>query len=525
MKLKKKIALLSLSITILSVMISGLLIMRTMEESLEDEMSTNVLNISRAVAKIPDIIRAFEAEDPALVIQPIVESIRAATEDVEFIVVTDLEGIRYSHPNPARIGARFVGGDEAAALLEGKEYVSTAEGTLGLSTRGFTPIYNFNHERIGMVSVGILNDHIFQTKTQFKKEIYFSTFLGILIGLIGAVLLGDNIKRTLMGLEPKEIAGLFRERSSILEAIKEGIIAINEDARITLMNTAAKDILNFTEKDIIGRPIEEVLPNTDMVKVLHSGVAVSNEEKKICGTNIMINTLPVLHQEKTIGVIASFRDKSEVTALAEELTGFKMLVDSLRATTHEFMNKLHVILGFLQLKDYSSAEKFILDITAHHQEVISFIIKNIQDTSIAALLLGKYSAAKESAIQMNIHPSSNLTKMPSSIPSSLMITIIGNLLENAFDAVQYIEDKKVIDFLLLEKEEEIIISVKDNGIGIDLSHQPFIFQKGFTTKSDGRGIGLHLVKQSIDNLGGSIQVKSKTFSGTQFLIKIPKALR
>lgn len=522
MKLKTKIILLSLVVTVSSILLSIGFVMRTMETAIESEIEVNVLNISRTVARIPDIVTAFETEDPSTLIQPIVEEIRQSTSNIEFIVVTNLEGIRYSHPNPARIGARFVGGDETAALLEGKEYISTAIGTLGASTRAFTPVYNSQGSRIGMVSVGILHENIDEAKTKLRQELYLAILIGTLIGLIGSILLAKNIKHLLMGLEPEEIAKLYKERNAILEAVKEGIIAIDPQGKITLMNSAAKKILPFTKQDIIGEPIDKIIPNTNMLKVLHSGIGEYNQEEMVQGTNIVVNILPIKDKGKTIGAITSFRDKTEMTVLAEELTGFKLLVDALRANTHEFMNKLHVILGLIQLGDYTEAEKYIMNVSENQQQIISFITKNIKDTNIAALLIGKYSAAKELGIQMDIHPDSFINRLSNKIPGSLLITLLGNLIENAFDALQNIEGNKRVDILVKENNKDIVFSIKDNGQGIDVTHKNFIFQQGFTTKAEGRGIGLHLVKQNVDSLKGSIRFRSRLSKGTHFIIRIPK---
>ncbi|SDK93163.1 DcuS/MalK family sensor histidine kinase [Natronincola ferrireducens] len=522
MRLVIKIILLSLIITISSVLISIGLTTKFAKQTIQNETEKNVLNISRTVARIPSIVDAFETEDPASIIQPIVENIRKAAENVEFIVVTNLEGIRYSHPNPFRIGSRFVGGDEEGVLLEGKEYISMGEGTLGLSTRAFTPIYNSQNQRIGMVSVGILNQQIYEQNAQLNNYIHLAIFLGVLFGFLCSILLARSIKYSLMGLEPSEIAKLFKERNAILETVKEGIIAIDANGSITLINSSAKKTLAFPENDTVGKSIEKIIPYTDMIKVLESCRPIYDEDRKIHGINVMMNIVPILDNDNPIGAIASFRDKSEITALAEELTGFKMLVDSLRANTHEFMNKLHVILGLIQLKDYKEAEKYIINLTTSHQEIISFMVKNIKDTSVAALLLGKYSSAKELGIDMNIHSSSYLEKLPSHIPSSLMVTIIGNLLENSFDAVKDQSEKKQVDCLIKEKKNQIIISIKDNGYGIDSLHKNFIFQKGYTTKKDGRGVGLYLVKQNVDSLEGSIHFKAQRSKGTHIVIKIPR---
>lgn len=518
--LRTKINLLSLGVVILSIFISSLFTTRVVEGNIKREVENNVLNIARAVAVVPEVIDAFKEDEPSLTIQPIAEAIRTATKDIEFIVVTNLEGIRYSHPNPQRIGARFVGGDEGPALAEGKEYVSTAMGTLGLSTRALTPIFDQGGNRIGMVAVGVLNRNIVKLQNQIRNRVYAAALLGIFIGFLGSVYLARNIKDTLMGLEPDEISKLFQERNAILEAVKEGIVAVDSTGSITLVNQAAREQLELQEEEVLGKPIEEVVPDTKLRRVLETGIPEYDQQQRVKGTEIMVNRVPVKDRDKTIGVIASFRTKTELTILAEELTGVKMMVNSLRANTHEFMNKMHVILGLIQLQEYDKAEEYIMDISKSQQEIISFVVNKIKDPAVAALLLGKHTAGRELDIKVNICPSSHLERLKGRITSSAMITIIGNLIENSFDALRYQQGMKAVQVCIREGKNHVLISVKDNGPGINIVDSEKIFTRGFTTKENGRGIGLYLVKQNLEGLGGKLRLMGK--DGAHFVIRIPK---
>ncbi|SCY96451.1 DcuS/MalK family sensor histidine kinase [Alkaliphilus peptidifermentans] len=518
--LMTKIMLLTLAIVILSISISSILISKAVESNIQNEVESNVLNMARVVAEIPTIIDAFEDEEPSLIIQPLIEGIRTSTEGIEYIVVTDLNGVRYSHPNPQRIGAKFVGGDEGPALLEGKEYVSTAMGTLGLSTRAFVPIYSFDGKRIGMVSVGVLNQSIKQIKNQIQIKVYVAALFGIFIGLLGSFYLAKNIKNTLMGLEPDQISALLKERNAIIEAVKEGICVIDNKGIVYLVNQAARKQLKLEGKDLIGKPIESIIPESKLTRTLKTGIPEYDQYHMVNGIEIMVNRIPIFNKGKIIGVIASFRTKTEMTKLAEELTGVKMMVDSLRANTHEFMNKMHVILGLIQLKEYDTAEKYIMDISKSQQKIISFIIKNVKEHSVAALLLGKHTASRELNIHLEIEASTHLERLTGRITSSAMITIVGNLIENAFDALRLQSGEKYVKICIREGKKNVLISVKDNGPGIRPDTIKKIFIKGYTTKEDGRGIGLYLVKQNVDVLGGKMRFGNN--KGAYFIIRIPK---
>ncbi|WGX76224.1 PAS domain-containing protein [Paraclostridium bifermentans] len=249
--------------------------------------------------------------------------------------MVDNEGMRYSHPNVNMIGQKFVGGDESRVVKDGDVYISEAIGTLGRSLRAFVPIYNIEkNKEIGFVCVGMLTKSIEQSEHMAILYIILISIGSLAVGIVGAFILSNNIKNTLLGLEPEEITNLYNEKIGILDAIYEGLIAIDNNGNITLVNDSALNILHYEnqidKKSIIGKSIDEIFPTTNLVKVLEEGKCKFEEEQKINNTVIMTNKIPIKDREKVIGAIATFRDKTEVTRLAEELTGVKKMAWSLR---------------------------------------------------------------------------------------------------------------------------------------------------------------------------------------------------
>ena len=259
-------------------------------------------------------------------------------------------------------------------------------------------------------------------------------------GIIGAFLLANNIKNTLLGLEPEEITKLYNEKMGILDAIHEGLVAVDHRGRITLINDSALNILHFENKvnkeNIIGQNIEEVIPNTRMINVLETGESEFEEEQRINNTIIMTNRIPIMNRGKVVGAIASFRDKTEVTRMAEELTGVKKMAWSLRAQNHEFMNKLHTISGLIQLEEYDEALQFISDVAKVRNNISNILTENIKDRSLSALLLSKYNKAEECRVKLKIDENSKLTKLPEYMTSEEIVSVVGNLIENSLDEVK-----------------------------------------------------------------------------------------
>ncbi|MEN1759062.1 sensor histidine kinase [Anoxynatronum sibiricum] len=520
--LQAKIMFFSAFIVTLSVLSVSYGFLKTMEASLLKEVENNVLNTARIVARMPTVIGAFETAHPEETIDPLMKVIRSSSRDVQFITVTNIEGIRYSHPNPEQLLKPFAGGDEGPVLQEGSEYISVAQGTLGISTRALTPIIHPAGHRLGMVAVGTLNRNIEQATAEMRWQVYRFALIGLVLGHLGSIWMAKHLKKILLGLEPYEISKLLKERNGILKAIKEGVMAIDADGNVSMINEAARTMLSISPDKQEGMHIGEIMPESKMPRVLKTGQAELDIQDVMNGVPIMVNRIPITNaKNEIVGVISSFRLRDELTTLAEQLTGARMLVDSLRANTHEFMSKMHVLLGLLQLKNYDLAEKYILEETESQQQITSQVIRHIKEPAVAALIIGRFSAARESGLTMMVDPASQLSVLQGRISSNALVTIIGNLLNNAFDALNQRENGQVT-LSIQETDHAIMLQVVDNGEGMSCDIQEKIFNRGFSTREGDRGTGLFLVNQVVGTLHGTIRVQSKTGNGTTFWVRLPK---
>lgn len=508
MKLQTKLTLLIIIVVFVSISIIIFFVASWMTGNIESKARTNIMNVAEMVAHSREIVDALEAKDLSGQIGPYVNTQLKHLEQVEYITVADREGIRYSHPNPEMIGKKFVGGDEYRVTQKGETYISEATGTLGKSLRAFTPIYDTENKReIGFVSVGTLTHSIETAKHTAILYIILIAFGALMIGIIGAFLLANNIKNTLLGLEPEEITNLYNEKMGILDAIYEGLVAVDHIGIITLINDSALNILQLensvNKEQIIGHNIEEFIPNTRMINVLETGKSEFEKEQRINNTIIMTNRIPIMNRGKVVGAIASFRDKTEVTRMAEELTGVKKMAWSLRAQNHEFMNKLHTIAGLIQLEEYEEVLQFISDVAKVRSSISNILTENIKDASVSALLLSKYNKAEECRVKLQIDENSKLTKLPQYMASEEIVSVVGNLIENSLDEVKN-DGTGFIYIKIVENEHFLSIKVKDNGGGIPLEYRGKIYDQGFSTKEGQRGHGMYIVKKIIDEFNGTI---------------------
>jgi len=490
-------------------------------ETTEEEIGEQALQTAQMVANIPSIREGFSEASPEETIQPIAEEMRELT-GAEFIVIGNTEGIRYSHPDQDKLGKNMVGGDNDAALIDGESYVSRAEGSLGPSLRGKTPVRNYEGEIVGIVSVGYMIKDINATILLNIKKLILPSVIVLFVGIIGGLLLTRNIRGQLMGLEPHKITSLYRERNAILSAIHEGMIAVNADGIIQLMNQSAEKLLGGKQKAFFNQPISKVLPELPLSSLIKNGQACRNKQVEVNDRHIIFNMVPIYDQNQVKGAVLSFRDKTELKEIIDTLGEVRSYSEELRAQTHEYTNRLYVLSGMLQLGNFEEAIELIQKETQTIETQNKIVYDQISDKTVQAILLGKIGKASELKINFLIDDYSSLSEMADYIEPTNLITILGNVIDNALDAVRETENGTV-QFFSTDIGHDYIFEVADNGVGIGKKDIHRIFYRRFSTKDKTtRGYGLAMVKETIENLNGRIEVKSNRAEGTIFTIFIPK---
>ncbi|WP_099159748.1 ATP-binding protein [Virgibacillus ndiopensis] len=521
MPIRLKIMILSFGIVLFTLLIGGIILIGNIYQGKENQLGDRGLMTGRIVANLPEIKESVVQSEGWKVINPIVERIRTINQ-VDYIVVLNMNRIRFSHPIASRLGTISSGKDEGAAFAE-HSYVSKAKGEQGTAVRSFVPIMNEEFEQIGVVIVGNMLPSLLTILSSFQVEIIAIALLTLVFGMIGSYLLARHVKQQTFFMEPYEMARVLKERTTVFQAMHEGVIAVDRDERLVVFNEKAKEILNI-EIEVNGEQLETILNDSVVAKQLRKKTAVYNETIRVGEKLIVLNRIPIELENELIGCVVIFQDRTDVTKMAEELTGVKAFVDALRLQNHEHMNKLHTIAGLIQLEENDKALEYVFDTTKNQEEMMKFILDRIKNYSIAGLFISKIRRGEELGIDVWIHNNSRLDRFPLMLNHHDFVMILGNLLENAFDAFADFDRKnKRIEVYVFQNKEVCTIQVSDNGKGI-VDHTR-IFDKGFTTKGgDGSGIGLYLIKQIVTKAGGTIDVQSRLNKGTQFFLQLPMTL-
>ncbi|HEY3368691.1 MAG TPA: sensor histidine kinase [Symbiobacteriaceae bacterium] len=486
--------------------------------STERQMGARALDIARTLSVNPPLQEAFYSTAPIERIAPLADQVRRLT-GADFVIVMDRGGRQFSHPLPGYLGKATAGLDYGPTLMEGRQFYTRLQVEHTPALAGLAPVYGRDGELVGLVSVGFYLQELSALTWRLGGQIAATAAVGLLIGVGGSLLLAGHIKRQMYGLEPPQIAGLLDERTTVLQSVREGIIAVDAEERITVANQEARRIIGF-EGDPVGRPVRDLVPQSRLHEVLESGQAQYDQEMILGGRVVVANRVPLRHEGRVVGVVASFRDRTELNRLASELTAARRYSDALRAQAHEFNNRLHAVAGLVQLGATDEAVEYILRTQGQHQSLLDLLARTVPDPLVGAIILGKYNRAAELHVRLEMDPASRFAQAPEDLGPDLLVTVLGNLMDNAIEAVQALpEEQRWVRVLLDDQGPAVRITVTDGGPGVPPALQQQIFTDGFSTKAPtGRGFGLALVSLLVTQAGGRIWTEE---APSRFVITFP----
>lgn len=495
----------TLCIVLLTVALGGFVTSQITRQVLDDQSQLRALGIATTTAQMPEILKDLQDHDPAHQIQTIAQRIRAES-GADYVVVADINSIRYSHPNPALIGKPL---EEGIEVLDGKTRVGTNPGSLGVSANAKAPIFDASGHVAGEVSVGILETAVNIELTQQAGLIAGYSGLILLIGLGGSLVLARAIKRATFGLEPREIASLLQDREALLHGIREAMIGLDDDDRVTVINREARRLLGL-ESTALGERIEDLLPPGRLRDILTGKASGADQTVLTDDALLVANRMPVSIGGRSVGAVVTLRDRTEVEALVRDLRSTEGLMEALRAQEHEYANRLHVVSGLLELGEVEQARTFISGVADTSRSLGEGLRGRIEPPELAALILAKITVAAEQDVKLTVTDDSRL-RQPF-LGTEDLVTIVGNLLDNAVDAVLSQPAPREVT-LQLDDSSGIFISVTDNGPGVPAESVDAVVRDGYTTKSDKpgkpkmrRGIGLALVARIVHRAGGTMDV-------------------
>jgi two-component system, CitB family, sensor kinase len=372
---------------------------------------------------------------------------------------------------------------------------------------------------IGMVAVGVNTPGLWQSLAGAAPNLL--TYLGVasLLGVAGSLLLARRVKRQTLGLEPRAITRLAEHRDTMLHGIKEGVVGLDPQHRVTLANDEAMRLLDLPA-DSVGRTLAELGVDRRLCEVL-SGQTQGQDQIVLLGERVLVlNRVPVSSRGRAIGSVTTLRDRTELVSLQRELDVTHTTTQTLRAQAHEFSNQLHTISGLIELEEYHEVVRYVSRLTRSQARLNDKVTSRIEDPSVAALLIAKASQAGERGVQLRISDDTRLGRVDELLSADLT-TVVGNLVDNALDAIGYAPDGWVA-VEIAQRNAHVRVMVRDSGPGVAPELAEEVFEHGFTTKAaaDGqRGIGLALIRMVCARRGGRVSVRND--DGAVFTAELP----
>jgi two-component system cit operon sensor histidine kinase CitA len=520
-----------LRIFLLLLLVSALLIGalgKYLSASFEDYLTHHVngmaMNQAKLIASMDSVVAAVKNRDTKRL--AIIAGKLGTGADFDYVVLGDKNSIRLYHPNPAKIGYPMQW-TKPGALEKGESYFITGKGSIGMAMRAKTPIFDDNGNVVGVVSLGYLVSKIDSWRLDFLLPLASVFILILMMLMLLSWMFASHIRRQMLGMEPRQIARVVRQQEALFGSVYEGLIAVDPDGLITAINRNARKMLglNSPGRQWLGKSIESVV---DPASFFTEQIEQKRQDV-ICtfnGLSVIANRAAIRSGNELLGAIISFRSKDEINTLNAQLTQIKQYVESLRTLRHEHLNWISTLNGLLQMKEYDRALAMVKGESQAQQKLIDNLQGAFDDRQVAGLLFGKVQRARELGLTLNLVEGSQLHQLPEGLDSTEFAAIVGNLLDNAFDAsLKSPQGNKTIEIYLSDESGEVIVEVADQGCGVPESLREAIFEQGVSTKNEDigeHGIGLYLIASYVGRCGGVITLEDNEPCGTLFSVFIPK---
>jgi two-component system CitB family sensor kinase len=476
-----------------------------------------VLGVAETFAHSPDVVAALRSRDPAAQLQPLAEAVRQAT-GVDFVVVMSRDLVRYSHPNPALIGQRFIG--TTAPALAGRPFTETFTGTLGPSVRAVVPVPGEGRPTEGLVAVGITQANI---SSELARQV--PALLGLIALLLalagfGSLLVSRRMQRYTHGLGPVELTRLYEHHDAVLHAMREGLLVFDRKRKLLLVNDEGARLLGLGP-DAEGRPAAGLGAPGSLGELLASGRDAQDELHLTGEAVVVVNQAPVTRQGRAFGTVVTLRDHTELQALTGELDSVRGLAESLKSQAHESANRLHAVVTLIELGRPDAAVEFATAELDAAQRLADQLLAVVEEPVLVALLLGKAAEATERGVELVV--TDDTAVGPTGIDPRDLVTMVGNLIDNAVDAALAVPAPRRVTVTVRQDEAELLVRVADTGPGLDPAGIEQVFTRGWSTKRagrpQGRGLGLALVRQVVTRHDGRVEVAND--GGAVFTIRLP----
>ena len=477
------------------------------------------LAVARTLADSPALLDALGDPQPSVAIQPMAEQVRRDAA-VDFVTVMSPDRIRFSHPDPANIGRRFIG--DVGGAPEGRVFTQEYAGTLGPSMRAVVPVEDAAGRVVALVAVGITIDRIDRQLLDDLLPIGLAAVAVLAAGVLGAALVARRLRRQTHGLGERELTRMYEYYSAVLHAVREGLLLVDADGRVQLVNDEARRLLSLPDDaDVLGRELGALGLAPGLVAAARGG-APADDELYLAGERmLLVSSAPADWDGRTVGAVVTLRDHTELRGVTGELAAVRRLTESLRAQNHESANRLHTVVSLIEMGRPEEAVDFAVEELQVAQLLTDRLVAAVDDPVVAALLLGKTADAAERGVELAIEgalPASTL------LPHRDLVTVLGNLVDNAFDAVADLPvgQRRVRVDLAPHR-----LAVGDSGPGLPDADVDRVVEAGWTTKvaaddATGRGVGLALVTQVARRHGARLEIGHSPLGGAELALAWPE---
>ncbi|GLV77457.1 histidine kinase [Streptomyces hygroscopicus subsp. hygroscopicus] len=482
--------------------------------------------VAVAVADSPSVAEAVRTGNPSARLQPYAEKVRRDT-GVTFVTIMNTRGVRWTHPDPDQIGATYLG--HIGPALRGRVFPETYTGTLGPSVRVVAPVRD---DRAGgritaLVSAGITVDTI---SAQVRRQLL--ALLGVAaaalaVGGLCAYVINARLRRHTHGMNADELSRMHDYHEAALHAVREGLLMLDGRRRIALINDGGRELLGLPP-DSVGRYVSDLGLPPALTGALLSTEPRVDELHLTAERVVVVNTSPVSSGEQR-GTVVTLRDHTELQALSGELDSVRGFAEALRSQAHEAANRLHAVVSLIELGREDEAVDFATAELELAQALTDQVVGAVAEPVLAALLLGKAAQANERGVELVLAPDSRIDDgvLPPGLPARDLVTILGNLIDNATDAAAEgvgsgtAPRSARVTVTARADAGELTLRVADTGAGLDPAAAEEVFRRGWSTKSAGRGLGLALVQQAARRNAGTVEVAGSADGGAEFTVRLP----
>lgn len=514
----------AMQVVIVAVVVAGCAVLAYVQahSRAEDGADGRVRAAAASIADSPTVRQAALAApgtDPSTVLQPYAQRV-VADAGVDFVTIMAPDGIRWTHPDPQRIGEPFLG--HTARALRGETFTETYTGTLGPSVRVVAPVRDGPGGRvIALVSVGIKVDAISHEVRGQLTVLIAVAAAALAIGGLGTYLANAWLRRHTHGMAATELSRMYDYHQATLHAVREGLILLGADRRVLLCNDAARELLGLTG-EVVGGYVDGLGLPASLTGALLAAEPRVDEVHLTAERVVVVNTSPVLGGERR-GTVVTLRDHTDLQALTGELDSVRGFAEALRSQAHEASNRLHTVVSLIELGRADEAVDFATAELELAQALTDQVVGAVGEPVLAALLLGKAAEANERGVELTVTEDSRIDDgvLPDGFAARDLVTILGNLVDNALDAAVEGTGRPKVAVTARTEGNELLLKVTDTGRGVDPQVLREVFQRGWTTKSEGRGLGLALVEQAARRGGGTVELGQDDRGGAVFTVRMP----